>query len=132
MFWPALKTGARLLQVTPDEAEGELFIMAAFDGETEREIVYEGMFYSQLDECSAGITVTRVTEIKPNELNQPNHAQAAARLYRDCSEGDAFLRDMHRRGNHLYVHQTEDGGEYIVLAKRLAFGESRPIISGGI
>lgn len=125
MNWPIKKSGARLLEITPDEVEGALFICALFDEGVERDIVYEGMFYSQLDERSAGLVITSVLEVTPEGLKRPEYEQAAARLYDECAADDAFLHEMYCRGNHLYVHQTEDGGKYIVLAKRLAFGETR-------
>lgn len=126
MLWPTGKNGARILRIARDEAEGELFISVSLYDGAEQDIVYEGMYYSQLDESSEGITVTLVTEITPVQLKQPEHEKAASLLYDDCGRDDAFLREMHRRGNHLYVHRTKDGGEYIVLARRLAFGETRP------
>jgi hypothetical protein len=127
MIWPVPKPGAlyaaaKLLRIAPDEAGGELLIRAVFDGREKRDIIYEGVFYSQLDESSAGLTVTLVNEITYTQLKQPRYRQAEARLYDDCGADDAFLRDMCRRGSHLYVHHTEDGGEYIVLAKRMKFG----------
>ena len=128
MVWPvsksgALYAGAKLLRVIPDEAGGELFIRAVFDENEKRDVVYEGMFYSQLGEGSAGLTISLVTEITPEQLKEPRYWQAAARLYEDCGADDAFLQDMVRRGSHLYAHHTEDGGEYIVLAKQMTFGK---------
>lgn len=132
MIWPVKKPAgdiryiaARIARVTSDEAGGELLVRAVIDGSSDKEIVYEGMYYSQLDESAEGLTITLVTEITPEELKQPKHQAAAARLYDDCGADDKFIRDMYRRGNRLYVHYTENGGEYIVLAKRMRMDEER-------
>lgn len=130
MIWPINTSGTRVISAVPDEAGGELLIRAVFGmsgqgGELEQDIVYEGMFYSQLDESSAGLIIDSVAELTPDELKLPEHESAAARLYADCGADDYFLRDMYRRGNRLFTHRARGGGEYIVLAKRQAFGEQR-------
>jgi hypothetical protein len=128
MIWPAYKQGgiryvaANIVSVYSDEAEGELRVRITAAGEArEHEIVYTGMFYSQLDNSCVGLTLTAVTETTPEELKQQKHAAAAAKLISDCDADDSFLRQMVDRGNRLYMHYTEDGGEYIVLAKRMKF-----------
>lgn len=106
------------MQVISDEVSGELRIRAVFDEREERELVYEGMYYSQLDESNVGFVVTLAAEITPMELAEPEYGQAAAQLYDECGVDDAFLKDMLRRENRLFVHHT-DKGRYLVLAKRL-------------
>ncbi|WP_148265234.1 hypothetical protein [Desulfosporosinus orientis] len=125
MIWPirgpvpgVYYANARLMQVVSDEVSGDLRIRAVFDEREERELVYEGMYYSQLDESSVGFVVTLAAEITPAQLIEPEYRQAAARLYDDCGADDAFLRDMHKRGSRLFIHYTDKGG-YLVLAKRL-------------
>jgi hypothetical protein len=127
MIWPirgsvpgVYYANARLKQVISDEVSGDLRIRAVFDEREERELVYEGMYYSQLDESSAGLVVTLAAEITPAQLIEPEYRQAAARLYDECGADDAFLRDMHKRGNRLFIHHT-DKGRYLVLAKRLVW-----------
>jgi len=127
MLWPIRVPGpgvyyanARLTQVAADEVSGELRIRAVFDEREERELVYEGMYYSQLDESSVGFVVTLAAEITPAQLSEPEYRQAAARLYDECGADDVFLRDMHKRGNRLFIHHT-DKGRYLVLAKRLVW-----------
>ncbi len=125
MIWPILGpvhgvyyANARLTRVVSDEVSGELRIRVVFDEREERVLVYEGMYYSQLDERSVGLVVTLAAEITPVQLLEPKHRQAAARLYDECGANDAFLGDMHRRGSRLFIHYTDRGG-YLVLAKRL-------------
>jgi hypothetical protein len=129
MIWPVEKQGgvyyvaANIQGVYSDETEGELIVRITVDTEArEHEIVYTGMFYSQLDSSCLGLTLTAVTEIMPEELGQPKHAAAALKFKTDCNADERFLRQMIDRGNRLYLHYTEDGGEYIVLAKRMKFG----------
>jgi hypothetical protein len=132
VIWPVKKpTGsihyvaARIVRITSDEAGGELFVRVVVESGEEKEIVYGGMYYSQLDKSSEGQTIVLVTEITPEELGQPKHRIAAVRLYEECGADDKFIRDMYRRGNRLYIHFTENGGEYIVLAKRMMMSEAR-------
>jgi hypothetical protein len=128
MIWPVEKQGgiyyvaASIVGVFPDEAEGEMVVRITADGEIrEHEIVYTGMYYSQLDDSCLGLKLCAVTEILPEDLKQPNHAAAAVKLKNDCDADDGFLRQMMDRGNRLYMNYTENGGEYIVLAKRMKF-----------
>jgi hypothetical protein len=128
MIWPAYKQGeihyvaAQIVGVFPDEEEGELLVRITADSETrEHEIDYTGMYYSQIDDSCLGMKLTAVTEILPEDLRQPKHAAAAAKLISDCDADDGFLKQMYERGNRLYMHYTEEGGEYIVLAKRMSF-----------
>jgi hypothetical protein len=128
MIWPVEKQGgihyvaAHIVGVFPDEEEGELKVRITADNEThEHEIDYTGMYYSQLDDSCLGLTLTAVTEILPDDLKQPKHTAAAAKLISDCDADDGFIRQMCERGNRLYMHYTQEGGEYIVLAKRMRF-----------
>ncbi len=125
MIWPirgpvsgVYYANARLKQVVSDEVSGDLRIRAVFDEREERELFYEGMYYSQLDESSVGFVVTIASEITPEQLIEPEYRQAAARLYDECGADDAFIRDMIKRGSRLFIHHTDKGG-YLVLAKRL-------------
>lgn len=125
MLWPirgpaniAYYANARLLQVVSDEVSGDLRIRAVFDEREEQELVYEGMYYSQLDESSAGLVITLAAEIAPEQLTEPEYRQAAIRLYDECGADDEFLKDIVRRGSRLFVHHS-DKGSYLVLAKRL-------------
>jgi hypothetical protein len=127
MIWPVEKQGgiyyvaANIVSVFSDEAEGKLLVRITADGETrEHEIIYMEMYYSQLDSSCLGLTLTAVTEIVPKDLKQPKHAAAALRFKADCDADDEFLKQMIDRGNRLYMHYT-NGGEYIVLAKRMKF-----------
>lgn len=135
MIWPIRRpapgvyyANARLIQVVSDEVSGDLRIQAVFAEREEQELVYEGMYYSQLDESSVGIVITLAAEITPAQLIEPEYRQAAARLYDECGADDAFLREMHRRGSRLFIHHTDKGG-YLVLAKRLIWGKQA--LSGG-
>lgn len=106
------------MQVVSDEVSGDLRIRAVFDEREEREFVYEGMYYSQLDESNVGLVITLAAEITPTQLVEPAYRQAAARLYDECGADDGFLEDMLKRGSRLFIHHT-DKGAYLVLAKRL-------------
>jgi hypothetical protein len=128
MIWPIENHGSIhyvpviIRGVYSDEAEGELLVRITAVGETrEHEIIYTEMYYSQLDNSCLGLTLFSVSDITADELNQQKHSAAAMRLMTDCSADDDFLRQMTSRGNKLYMHYTEDGGEYIVLAKRMRF-----------
>ena len=123
MLWPIEQQGALLLRILPDEADGKLSLWVKL-GNTCQEIVYEGMFYSQLDETAVGESVVLVVELAPQQLWQ-QHSSAARRLCEDCGASQVFLQEMLLRGNHLYFHKTVSDKEYLVLAKRLAFGEMR-------
>lgn len=125
MIWPirgpapgVYYANARLKQVVSDEVSGDLRIRAVFDERVEQELVYEGMYYSQLDESSVGLMITLAAEITPEQISEQEYRQAAARLYDECGADEAFLWDMHRRGSRLFIHHTDKGG-FLVLAKRL-------------
>ncbi len=132
MIWPNRGTAssvyyasARLKQVVSDEITGTLRIQAVLDEREEQELVYEGMYYSQLDENSVGLIVTLAAEITPSQLLEPEYQQAAARLYEECGADEDFLWTMHKRGNRLYMHFT-DRGQYLVLAKHLKLESQMP------
>lgn len=125
MIWPirgsvpgVYYANARLKQVVSDEVSGNIRIRAVFDEREERELVYEGMYYSQLDENSVGLVITLAAEITPEQLAEPELRQSVSRLYDECGADEAFLEDMLKRGSRLFIHHTDKGG-YLVLAKRL-------------
>jgi|GEM_PF-1999857 len=131
MIWPIrgpapgiYYANARLKQVVSDEVSGDLRIRAIMDEREEQELVYEGMYYSQLDESSAGLVITLAAEITQTQLSEPEYRQAAARLYDECGMDDVFLKDMLKRGSRLFIHHTDKGG-YLVLAKRLIWEKQK-------
>jgi hypothetical protein len=130
MIWPVERKGgicyvaAKILSVVADEAAGELLVKITADGLSEHEILYTDMYYSQLDMSCRGLLLTTITEMEPEELKQPKHQAAAAKFHVDCSADDRFLYDMVLRGTRLYMHYTDDGGEYLVLAKRMVMGNT--------
>lgn len=124
MVWPAKKNGvlyakAKIIRIKSDEAGGELFMRLQFNEWEEWDIFYEGVYYSQLDESAIGLTIQFVTEITPTQFKLSKRKQAMIRLYDDCCVDDDFIKDMYRRGNRLFKHNIR-GGEYIVLAKKIA------------
>lgn len=129
MIWPIGKTNslysrARIISLIADEAAGELTLRVDFDGLRETELVYEGMFYSQLGKEAWGQWVKDVRVITLANGREEVYRQAMDKLYHDCDADDAFMLAMEERGNRLFAHHMEDG-VYLVLAKRLAFGETR-------
>lgn len=131
MIWPirgpapgVYYANARLKQVVSDEVSGDLRIRAVMDEREEQELVYEGMYYSQLDESSVGLVIILAAEITQTQLAEPEYRQAAARLYDECGMDDAFLKDMLKRGSRLFIHHT-DMGWYLVLAKRLIWEKQK-------
>ena len=125
MIWPirgpvsgVYYANARLIRVVSDEVSGDLLIRVIFDEREEQELVYEGMYYSQLDESKVGLVITLAAEITPEQFNEPEYRQGAVRFYDECGADDVFLKDMFKRGSRLFVHHTDEGG-YLVLAKRL-------------
>ena len=95
-----------------------------FDGLRETEIVYEGMFYSQLGKGAWGQWVKDVKVITLANRREEVYRQAMDKLYQDCDADDTLMLSMEERGNRLYAHLMEEG-VCLVLAKRLAFGETR-------
>lgn len=134
MIWPVEKNGsvyyvsARILSVVSDEAGGELFVRIMTDEQKEHEILYTGMYYSQLDLSCRGLLLTTITEIMPVDLKLPKHNVAAEKFHNDCGADDGFLQQMVQRKNRLYMHFT-DNGEYLVLAKRMILGDNSQIIN---
>jgi len=131
MIWPIrgsvpgiFYANARLKQIVADEVSGDLRIRAVFDEREERELVYEGMYYSQLDESCVGLVITLAAEITQTQLTEPEYRQAADRLYDECGMDDVFLQDMLKRGSRLFIHHT-DKGWYLVLAKRLVWEKQK-------
>lgn len=125
MIWPTktppgkiVYAGARLVKVESDEAGGVLNVDALFDDSQHKNLTYDGMFYSQLDTQSEGLTVSFAIEVTPQELQEKKYAKIAARFYEECGADDEFVIEMYGRGNRLFVHHTQYG-EYLVLAKRL-------------
>ncbi|WP_024291818.1 hypothetical protein [Lacrimispora indolis] len=122
-YGSVLYGGVRILQVTSDEAGGELVIRTDYHEKKELDIVYEGMYYSQLDEQTVGQRIIMASEIKMSQLKWVEYRKAADRLYQECGISDGFLWEMQHRGSRLFAHHTENG-KYIVVAKRLTFGEA--------
>ena len=48
MLWPKMETGARLVEVTPHDRGGDLYIWAVIDEKFNQGVVYNSMRYTQL------------------------------------------------------------------------------------
>lgn len=100
-----------------DQAGGRLVLHATY---VEREyvtLVFEEMFYSQLDEQAAGMQITCIEEAQPSRLRE--HRAMMARMLADCGGDGGFVESLAALGNKMFVHHTAGAGEYLVVAKRL-------------
>ncbi|MDR2931740.1 MAG: hypothetical protein LBV27_01400 [Oscillospiraceae bacterium] len=125
MFWPKMETGARLVEVTPDDIGGEVHIWAVIDEKEYRGIVYEGMLYTQLREESTGLTVTAVSEMSQIEAKHSREPHTV-KFIEDWDAGDEFLWDTYLKGFRLFVHHFSNGEKKIIMAQNTVIGEARP------
>ena len=125
MLWPKIESGARLVEVKPQETVDDLFIWAVIDEKFHQGVVYDDMWYTQLLEEHAGLVLTAVTEIGWDEVKSSTEPHVK-KFIEDCRADDQYLQKMENIGHRLFVHHASDGGKYLVMAMECKLGRPQP------
>ena len=86
-----------------DEIDTTLNLLVCYPDGDLREVFYENVFYTQLDESVRGMTILNAERITLDEFTK--------------------LKEMMGRGFKLFMHYMEYNAEYIVLADRMAVSD---------
>lgn len=107
-----------------DEIDTTLNLLVCYPGGEVREVFYENVFYTQLDESVRGMTILSAEKITLSEFLSEKHQKSAAR-YAGAYHDPHFtkLKDMMGRGFKLFMHYMEYDAEYVVLADRMAVSD---------
>lgn len=106
--------------VCPDEAEGKLTLWVVYAGREVQEVIYHGVYASQISPSLAGRRISLVEEVPLSILNDSRYAAAARQLFsfRDGATPE-FISLAERRGNKLYLHYISQQSEYMVVARKV-------------
>lgn len=107
-------------QVSADTVGGVLRIRALYDEREYRNILYEDVFYSQIDERAAGLWISLAEQISLADYRRTGQRDAVAALLTECGAGsEVFLSRLSSRGYSLFVHYAGKASELLVVAKQL-------------
>lgn len=107
-------------QVSADAAEGVLRIKALYDEREYCNILYEDVFYSQIDERAAGLRISLAERVSLADYRRTGPREAVTALLMECGAGsEVFLSRLTSRGYSLFVHYAGEASELLVVAKRL-------------
>lgn len=107
-----------------DEIDTTLNLMVCYPDGDLREVFYENVFYTQLDENVRGMTILNAERITLDEFLAGKHLKSAARFADEYHDPDfAKLKEMMGRGFKLFMHYMEYNAEYMVLADRMAVSD---------
>ncbi len=107
-----------------DEIDAALNLLVCYPGGNLREVFYENVFYTQLEESARGMTILNAEKISLADFLSEKHQKSADRFAREYHDPDfTKLREMMGRGFKLFMHQMEYDAEYMVLADRMAVSD---------
>ncbi len=117
-----MRGNIRINKIISDEAGGKLEIIGINEKYREVLISYADVFYSQLDESFIGQNITQIYEITLKGFCTSQHFSTVQNFLADCGADIGFLKEMTKRGSHLYLQNLNLRGvsaEYLVIAKTL-------------
>ena len=107
-----------------DELDAALNLLVCYPEGELREVFYENVFYTQLDEAARGMTILRVQRISLSEFISERHQRSAARFAADYHDPDfEKLKELMGQGFKLFMHYMEYDAQYVVLADRMAISD---------
>ena len=116
-----LYSNVRIISVNEDPQEGSLSLRTVDPGWSENTVTYEDVLYSQVRSEAEGQKIMAVIELSPKEFRDPQHRGMAERFRKDTALANLdSLEEMVRMGYRLLTHYSGDGGEDIVIAKRVS------------
>ena len=107
-----------------DELDAALNLLVCYPEGELREVFYENVFYTQLDEAARGMTILRVQRISLSEFISEMNQRSAARFAAYYHETDfEKLKELMGQGFKLFMHYMEYDAQYVVLADRMAISD---------
>lgn len=107
-----------------DEIDAALNLLVCYPDGVLREVFYENVFYSQLNEAARGMTIFRVQRISLSEFVSQRHQRSAAQFAQEYHDPDfEKLRERMGQGFKLFMHYMECDAQYVVLADRMAISD---------
>ena len=107
-----------------DELDAALNLLVCYPEGELREVFYENVFYTQLDEAARGMTILRVQRISLSEFISERHQRSAARFAAGYHDPDfEKLKELMGQGFKLFMHYMEYDAQYVVLADRMAISD---------
>lgn len=111
----------RIRQVKVDAASGVLLLRAIYDEREYMDVVYQDVFYTQLDESCINVSITLAQRTDAAELKNARHSRSIRRMMKDCQcSSPLVLEEMENRGYHFYMHYAGRDEEYLVIAKGMS------------
>jgi hypothetical protein len=111
----------RVRHVESDQVTGTLLVKGAYADREEQKMLYNGVFYSQIDKSTEGKHIVLVEELLPEEFRDVKHQASIRRLQNDCNMQNLdSLDEMVRNGYRLFAHYAGKRDEYIVIARGLS------------
>lgn len=115
-----LYSNVTLRAMQADPADGTVRLKVSYDEREYQSILYSGVFYNQFEQSAIGEMITLAEELSPQELLPQQTRKSVMQFWEDCNYTDhAFLNDMVRRGNRVFLHYMGKGKEYIIIAKEI-------------
>jgi hypothetical protein len=122
MLWPGIKPSVELKIVRLNDTVDDLFIWAANDEEDEYlGILYDCVWTSQLLDEHTGLTLTDVTEIGWDELENIKESYLL-KFIEEQQIDNSFRKEMKNLGYRLFIHHAANGEKYIVAAAECRYG----------
>lgn len=114
----------RVRGVKLDAAKGALWLRAVYDEREYMDIVYRDVFYTQLNEACAGISITLAQRADAAELKLARHRCGVLRLMQECGcSSHLVLDEMESRGYRFYAHYAGRDEEYLVIARAVSVAQ---------
>ncbi len=111
----------RVRSVQLDAAKGTLLLRAVYDEREYMDAVYRDVFYTQLNEDCAGVSITLAQRADAAELKHARHHCSVLRLLKECGcSSDLVLDEMESRGYCFYAHYAGRDEEYLVIARAVS------------
>lgn len=111
----------RIRLVNMDAAAGVLLLRAVYDEREYMDVVYQDVFYTQLDESCKNVFITIAQREDAAELAHTRHAGSIRRMMRDCQCTSSFvLEELENRGYRFYTHYAGRDDEYLIIAKEMS------------
>lgn len=106
--------------ISLNAAEGILQIQAIYDQREHVRIVYNEVYYSELNDNMNGIVITMAKQLKLDEIQSYRNAAVLMRLLSNCGTKDSsFLKELYKKGYYFFMHYASSYDEYLIVAKSI-------------
>ena len=111
----------QITRIETNPGTGLLTITGAFAQREAQKILYENVFFSQIDQSDVGERIAIAIELTPDELRGADRKILADRLIKDCGLTHVdTLDEIARRGYRFFAHYIVNQEERVIIAKGLS------------